>query len=142
MKTSFILAGAGILVVAVLGLVLAQYLSADNPEAAPPAQTLKPWIDVSSGKAFSFSATGEVLSELKSGDEIARGAVVGTGASVFGPPRAPKHVAPFAWGGDTDERLDVERFLDMAERILPRRDVTVDSAMRDHLAALHARLVG
>jgi len=78
MKTSFILAGAGILVVAVLGLVLAQYLSADNPEAAPPAQTLKPWIDVSSGKAFSFSATGEVLSELKSGDEIARGAVVGT----------------------------------------------------------------
>lgn len=76
------------------------------------------------------------------GTLLPTGAVVGTGASVFGPPRAPKHVAPFAWGGDTDERLDVERFLDMAERILPRRDVTVDSAMRDHLAALHARLVG
>ena len=37
-----------------------------------------------------------------------RVAVVGAGAQLFGAPRAPKHVAPFAWGGDTDERLTLE----------------------------------
>jgi hypothetical protein len=48
-------------------------------------------------------------------------------------------VAPFAWGGETDERLTLEAFLAVAARVLPRRGVTVDAAARAALTALHAR---
>lgn len=70
------------------------------------------------------------------------GAVVGTGAQLFGAPRAPKHVPAFAWGGDSDERVDVTAFLAVARRVLPRRGVTVDASMAAALRALHARCTG
>jgi UDP-N-acetylglucosamine diphosphorylase/glucosamine-1-phosphate N-acetyltransferase len=73
------------------------------------------------------------------GTLLPTGAVVGAGAQLFGAPRAPKHVAPFAWGGETDERLTLEAFLAVAARVLPRRGVTVDAAARAALTALHAR---
>jgi len=74
------------------------------------------------------------------GTLLPTGAVIGTGANLFGPPRAPKYVAPFSWGGDGDERLEVEAFLTMAHRILPRRDVPVDDAVDAALRAIHRRL--
>lgn len=74
------------------------------------------------------------------GSLLPTGAVLGSGAQLFGSPRAPKYVPPFAWGGDTDERIGVEAFLDMARRVLPRRDVVVDAAMEAALRALHHRL--
>lgn len=70
------------------------------------------------------------------------GAVVETGAQLFGAPRAPKHVPAFAWGGDTDERMDATAFLAVARRVLPRRGVTVDAGMAAALSALHARCTG
>lgn len=73
------------------------------------------------------------------GTLLPTGAVVGAGAQLFGAPRAPKHVAPFAWGGDTDEVMTLEAFLAVAERVLPRRGVTVDAAARTALTAVHAR---
>lgn len=69
------------------------------------------------------------------------GAVVGTGANLFGAPRAPKWVPAFAWGGDGAERLSLEAFVTTAGRILPRRQVVVDAAMEASLRGLHARLV-
>ncbi|MBK7595677.1 MAG: hypothetical protein IPJ11_10650 [Gemmatimonadetes bacterium] len=68
------------------------------------------------------------------------GAVVGGGANLFGPPRAPKWVPAFAWGGDSTERLTVDAFIATAGRILPRRQVAVDAAMEASLRGLHARL--
>ena len=68
------------------------------------------------------------------------GAVVGTGANLFGPPRAPKWVPPFAWGGDSAEKLALDAFIATAGRILPRRQVAVDAAMEASLRGLHARL--
>jgi|CXWL01.1.fsa_nt_gi UDP-N-acetylglucosamine diphosphorylase/glucosamine-1-phosphate N-acetyltransferase len=74
------------------------------------------------------------------GTLLPTGAVVGSGANLFGAPRAPKWVPAFAWGGDRAERLTLDAFLETAGRILPRRQVAIDAAMEASLRALHARL--
>lgn len=74
------------------------------------------------------------------GTLLPTGAVVGAGAQLFGSPRAPKFVPPFAWGADTGERIGVDGFVEMASRVLPRREVAVDAAMEASLRALHQRL--
>ncbi|HEY4322270.1 MAG TPA: hypothetical protein VGM77_13975 [Gemmatimonadales bacterium] len=74
------------------------------------------------------------------GTLLPTGAVIGAGANLFGAPRAPKYVPPFAWGGDTDEQIAVDPFLLTAGRVLPRRDVTVDDGVLASLRALHGRL--
>jgi UDP-N-acetylglucosamine diphosphorylase/glucosamine-1-phosphate N-acetyltransferase len=61
------------------------------------------------------------------------GSVIGAGASVFDNVRAPKYVAPFAWGGSSPERMTQQKFLDIVERVLPRRNVEVTDAMRAYL---------
>jgi UDP-N-acetylglucosamine diphosphorylase/glucosamine-1-phosphate N-acetyltransferase len=75
------------------------------------------------------------------GTLLPTGAVIGTGANLFGPPRAPKYVPPFSWGGDGEERLQLDAFVTMARRILPRRDVAVDAEQEASLRALYQRLV-
>ena len=72
------------------------------------------------------------------GTLLPTGAVLGTGANLFGDPRAPKHVPAFAWG-DGDTRLSLPAFLDVARRVMPRRDVPVDDAMLAALTALYQR---
>lgn len=76
------------------------------------------------------------------GTLLPTGAVLGAGANLFGAPRAPKYVAPFAWGGDSTERIRVDQFIAMAKRIMPRRDVAVDANGEASLRAMHARLTG
>jgi UDP-N-acetylglucosamine diphosphorylase/glucosamine-1-phosphate N-acetyltransferase len=76
------------------------------------------------------------------GTLLPTGAVLGAGANLFGAPRAPKYVAPFAWGGDTTERILADQFVAMAKRIMPRRDVAVDASMEASLRAMHERLTG
>lgn len=76
------------------------------------------------------------------GTLLPTGTVLGAGAHLFGAPRAPKYVAPFAWGGDSAERIRVDAFIATAKRILPRRDVAVDANVEASLRALHARLIG
>jgi hypothetical protein len=61
------------------------------------------------------------------------GSVIGAGASVFEGVRAPKYVPPFAWGGSASERMTQEKFLATVERVLPRRHVEVNEAMRSYL---------
>jgi UDP-N-acetylglucosamine diphosphorylase/glucosamine-1-phosphate N-acetyltransferase len=75
------------------------------------------------------------------GTLLPTGAIIGTGANLFGGPRAPKYVAPFSWGDD-GESLDVDRFVAIARRVLPRREVAVDAAMEASLRAIHARARG
>lgn len=71
------------------------------------------------------------------GTLLSTGTVIGTGASVFDTPRAPKYVPPFAWGGSSDARMTREGFVQIAERVLPRRDVHVDEAMRAQLGRIY-----
>jgi len=75
------------------------------------------------------------------GTLLPTGAVVAAGANLFGAPRAPKYTAPFAWGGDTAERIAADQFVAMAKRIMPRRDVAVDAHVEASLRAMHARLL-
>lgn len=76
------------------------------------------------------------------GTLLPTGAVVGAGANLFAATRAQKYTAPFAWGGDTAERLAVDEFIATAKRILPRRDVAVDADMEASLRAMHRRMTG
>jgi UDP-N-acetylglucosamine diphosphorylase/glucosamine-1-phosphate N-acetyltransferase len=71
------------------------------------------------------------------GTMLPTGCVVGVGANLFGSGRPPAEVAPFAWGLDRDGScLEAGRFVEIAERVLPRRDIAVDDAMRRYLAAV------
>jgi len=71
------------------------------------------------------------------GTLLATGTVVGTGASVFDALRPPKYVPPFAWGATGGTRMSREGFLNIAERVLPRRDVEVDAELRALLGRIY-----
>ena len=73
------------------------------------------------------------------GTLIPTGAVVGAGANLFGAVRAAKYTAPFAWG-DSGDSLDEDRFLEVARRVLPRREVPVDAVMETALRAMYKRV--
>lgn len=64
------------------------------------------------------------------------GTVIGVGANVFGAVRPPKYVPPFAWGLD-GTRMRRDGFVTVAERTMPRRDVTVTDAVRAALSAIY-----
>jgi UDP-N-acetylglucosamine diphosphorylase/glucosamine-1-phosphate N-acetyltransferase len=70
------------------------------------------------------------------GTLLPTGALVGTGANVFGAPNAPKATAPFAWG-TTGERMTLEGFLTTARRVMPRRAVEVTDAVAAALTAAY-----
>lgn len=63
------------------------------------------------------------------------GAVLGAGSNVFGGGILPGYIPPFAWGTGTDlgeYRLD--KFLEVAEAAMGRRDVDLGVEMRDLLS--------
>ncbi|MDQ2666531.1 MAG: hypothetical protein M3Z05_11035 [Gemmatimonadota bacterium] len=70
---------------------------------------------------------------------LTTGSVLGAGANVYGAVMPPKAVAPFSWGESgafADYRLD--KFLDVAERMMSRRHVTLTPSARAQLAASYA----
>lgn len=74
------------------------------------------------------------------GTMLGTGTVIGVGANVFGADRPPRWVPPFAWGVNGSERMTAEGFLQVARRVMPRRDVTVSADMIDWLSRMHQRL--
>ena len=64
------------------------------------------------------------------------GAIVGTGANVFGATRPPKYVPPFAWGTD-GETMSEEGFLTVASRVMPRRGVELTDDVRRMLEKIY-----
>jgi UDP-N-acetylglucosamine diphosphorylase/glucosamine-1-phosphate N-acetyltransferase len=73
------------------------------------------------------------------GTMFSTGSVVGAGANVVGAP-VPRFVPPFAWGAGGSEFLDVEGFVRIAKRVMPRRQVEVDQNLEAALRVLHGRL--
>lgn len=75
------------------------------------------------------------------GLRLTTGCVLGAGANVYGSAMAPKAVAPFSWGeagAFAEYRLD--KFLDVASRMMARRHVELTDSARTQLsAAYHAR---
>ena len=60
------------------------------------------------------------------GTSLNTGTVLGAGANVFGGIMPPKAVAPFAWGDDT---YRIDKFMDVARRVMARRHVELSPAM-------------
>jgi UDP-N-acetylglucosamine diphosphorylase/glucosamine-1-phosphate N-acetyltransferase len=72
------------------------------------------------------------------GTRLTTGCVLGAGANVFGSEMPPKAVAPFAWGETDDfQTYRVDKFLEVVERMMARRQVTLDDGMRAMLERAH-----
>jgi UDP-N-acetylglucosamine diphosphorylase/glucosamine-1-phosphate N-acetyltransferase len=73
------------------------------------------------------------------GTLLTTGSVLGAGANVFGSTMPPKVVAPFAWGeAPAWDTFALDKFVQVAERVMARRGVTLTAGMRAHLGAVHA----
>ena len=73
------------------------------------------------------------------GLRLTTGTVLGAGANVYGSVMPPKAVAPFSWGEPgsfMDYRLD--KFLDVAARMMSRRHVILSDSARAQLSAAYA----
>ncbi|MEO6864627.1 MAG: putative sugar nucleotidyl transferase [Gemmatimonadaceae bacterium] len=76
------------------------------------------------------------------GTMLTTGTVLGAGANVYGSATHPKFVSPFAWGdSEPYGSFDAAKFLDVAERVMQRRDVRLSEVLRRHLARAHSRAV-
>ena len=74
------------------------------------------------------------------GTRLTTGCVLGSGANVFGSAMPPKAVAPFSWGEAGSYRpYRVDKFLEVAERMMSRRHVALDDGMRGQLQAAYAQ---
>jgi len=88
--------------------------------------------DLETGHQFLGSLIGD-HAKSAIGTLLDTGSVVGAGANVFDGLRPPKYVPPFAWGGAGSERMTQQKFLEIVERVLPRRNVEVTDPMRSYL---------
>ena len=70
---------------------------------------------------------------------LTTGTVLGTGANVYGAAMPPKVVPPFSWGSAPPYSVyRLDKFLDVAERVMERRHVTLSVTARRQLSAAHA----
>jgi hypothetical protein len=88
------------------------------------------------GRQFVGSFIGD-HAKTAIGTMLSTGTIIGAGASVFGDGRPPKGVPPFAWGNACSERLSEAGFLEIARRVMPRRDVEVTPQHAAWLAAMY-----
>lgn len=93
---------------------------------------------VETGRQFLGSLIGD-HAKTAIGTMLPTGTVIGAGANVFGE-GLTKYVPPFAWGASGAEQLTEEGFLRIAERVMPRRDVSVTDERRASLVAIFRRL--
>ncbi|MFN2316128.1 MAG: transferase, partial [Gemmatimonadales bacterium] len=73
------------------------------------------------------------------GTLLPTGCVVGAGANLFGAGQVPKSVPAMAWGLG-DQRVDADRLVAVAGRVMPRRAVEMTPEREQSLRAIHARL--
>jgi UDP-N-acetylglucosamine diphosphorylase / glucose-1-phosphate thymidylyltransferase / UDP-N-acetylgalactosamine diphosphorylase / glucosamine-1-phosphate N-acetyltransferase / galactosamine-1-phosphate N-acetyltransferase len=69
------------------------------------------------------------------GTMLTTGTVLGAGANVYGGHVGSKFVPPFAWGnGEPYGTFDLDKFLEVAERMMARRHVELSEGGKQHLA--------
>jgi UDP-N-acetylglucosamine diphosphorylase/glucosamine-1-phosphate N-acetyltransferase len=72
------------------------------------------------------------------GLRLTTGTVLGAGANVYGSEMPPKAVAPFAWGEAGEfAAYRPDKFVEVAERMMARRHVTLADGMRAQLLAAY-----
>lgn len=92
------------------------------------------------GRQFLGSLIGDHV-KTAIGTRLDTGTVIGAGANLFGPGPVPRYVPPFAWGGAGPARLELDGFLRIAGRVLPRRGVELTPEREAGLRALYHRQV-
>lgn len=93
--------------------------------------------EVATGMQFLGTLLGD-HAKTGIGTQLTTGTVIGTGANVFGGGMPPKAVPPFAWGeGPPYETYRIEKFLDVARRVMERRQVTLSDRQARQLRAAH-----
>jgi UDP-N-acetylglucosamine diphosphorylase/glucosamine-1-phosphate N-acetyltransferase len=99
-------------------------------------------VEIDSGSQFVGLTMGD---HSKSGINTMfnTGTVVGVSSNVFGAGFPPKFIPSFSWGGsDGLEQYDIEKALDVARRVMTRRNVvlsTADEQMLRHVFDVTAR---
>jgi UDP-N-acetylglucosamine diphosphorylase/glucosamine-1-phosphate N-acetyltransferase len=96
-------------------------------------QTWTPGGDQDTGLQFLGTLLGD-HAKTAIGTRLMTGTVVGAGANVVSDGLPAKVIPPFAWGDDT-YRLD--KFLEVAARVMSRRHVTMGDRERAHLTRVH-----
>lgn len=91
------------------------------------------------GRQFVGSFIGD-HAKTAIGTMLGTGTIIGAGASVFGEGRPPRWIPPFAWGHSGAERMTAQGFLEIARRVMPRRQVEVTPQHEAWLSSLHRRL--
>ena len=70
------------------------------------------------------------------GSLLNTGTVVGAGSNLYGTDMPPKYVPPFSWGSGSDlTAYDAEKFLQVAETVMKRREIALSDSMRSVLRA-------
>jgi UDP-N-acetylglucosamine diphosphorylase/glucosamine-1-phosphate N-acetyltransferase len=86
--------------------------------------------------------TGEVKLGSLIGDHVKTGiglllntgTMVGAGSNIYGSDMPPTYVPPFSWGtGSALVAYRLDKFLEVAERAMARRDITLSDSQRDQL---------
>jgi UDP-N-acetylglucosamine diphosphorylase/glucosamine-1-phosphate N-acetyltransferase len=91
------------------------------------------------GETFLGSFIGD-YARTGIGTRLATGTVMGAGANVFPSAFAPKMIPPFAWGSEEPFSVfALPKFLEVAERQMARRTVTLSAGGRRYLTAAHHR---
>lgn len=73
------------------------------------------------------------------GTRLTTGGVIGAGANVFDSPMTEKVIAPFSWGGGPDApAYELDKFLEVAERVMSRRHIVLSDRARRALSAAYA----
>ncbi|MBW3630575.1 MAG: hypothetical protein KY464_14930, partial [Gemmatimonadetes bacterium] len=95
--------------------------------------------------------TGEIKLGSLLGDHVKTGiglllntgTVVGAGSNLYGAEMPPRYVPPFSWGsGEELVEYRADKFLEVAERAMARRDVMLSESQRDQLSRAWARARG
>lgn len=71
------------------------------------------------------------------GTMLTTGTIIGAGANVFESGLAPKSVPPFAWGDGG--RFEIEKFLDVAARMMARRHAELGEKAKEMLRAAYGK---
>ena len=71
------------------------------------------------------------------GTMLTTGTIIGAGANVFESGLAPKSVPPFAWGDGA--RFELEKFLEVAARMMARRHAELGERAREMLRAAYGK---
>jgi UDP-N-acetylglucosamine diphosphorylase / glucose-1-phosphate thymidylyltransferase / UDP-N-acetylgalactosamine diphosphorylase / glucosamine-1-phosphate N-acetyltransferase / galactosamine-1-phosphate N-acetyltransferase len=80
--------------------------------------------------------------KLGIGVHLNGGAVIGTGANIFGVHFAPKTVPPFTWGGPTFREYRLDAMVEVARKVMARRKQVLSTALEEMLREVFAMTRG